>query len=145
MKTLFSYSVFFSLFFSACFLSCGDNIWSDATAKRVQHEIDSTLQQYHKDIEEKGLMADLSYLDSTDMFAWIPPGFNAPLCYDSIISMIRERAPAISKIELSWDTLSIAPVSRINGIYIAEITSITTDTSGHTDTQRLKEDGTLIK
>ena len=103
------------------------------------------LHNYYKDINEKGLITELKYLDSSADFSWHPPGFEGPIPYDSAAAIIRNNAVVISSARLTWDSLTVIPVHRDTAKYTGRITSIVVDTSGYSDTLFLKEEGTAIR
>jgi len=45
----------------------------------IEKEVRSTLNEYYADIRKTGLTGELTYLDSSDNFFWVPPGSNSPL------------------------------------------------------------------
>ena len=128
-----------------CFSCRSDNIWFNSTAEEVKKEATTTLRQYHKDIAEKGLLAELNYLDSTELFSWHPPGYTGPIGYDSVVSVLNESAPLYLKIDHHWDTLTVLPATKSKVMYLGEVTSIITDTSGRINIHRYKEEGMMIK
>ena len=103
------------------------------------------LHNYYKDINEKGLITELKYLDSSADFSWHPPGFDGPISYDSAATIIRNNALVISTARLTWDSLIVIPIHRDTAKYTGRITSIVVDTSGYSDTLFLKEEGTAIR
>ena len=127
-------------------ISCRrDAIWSDEAANTVIQEVTTTLQQYHQDIEAKGMLGEIPYLDSSAEFSWYAPGYNGPIGYDSVVSVLTQMAPMYTKVDHTWDTLTVLPASRIKAMYSGEVTTIMVDTAGRTGTLRFKETGTIVK
>ncbi|MEO5906674.1 MAG: hypothetical protein ABIQ11_08110, partial [Saprospiraceae bacterium] len=107
--------------------------------------VTTTLQQYHRDIETKGMLGEIPYLDSSGEFSWYAPGYDGPIGYDSVVSVLKQMAPMYTKIDHTWDTLTVLPSSKIKAMYTGEVTTIMVDTSGRTGTLRFKETGTIVK
>ena len=122
-----------------------DTTWTENDVTFVRDQVDSTLRQYHADIERGGLLAEIKYLDSTEQFSWFAPGYSGPIGYDSVVTIVRVMAPLFPKIDHTWDSLVIAPVSYREATYLGLVTSLMTDTTGYTDTVRFREEGRVIK
>src|SRR5688572_9650058 len=132
----------------ASFVTSGcktENDLSEKEANVIREEIMNTLQQYHRDIEKEGVLAELKYLDSTKQFSWMAPGFNSALNYDSVVSILKIMQPLYSKIQHSWDSLTVTPQSESEAIYAGTIHSILTNQQGQSDTMKLKEEGVLVR
>ena len=142
----FSNSIIFLAAILLC-LSCrqSENGLSEKSAANVREEVLSTLRQYHKDIRYEGMLAELKYLDSTDLFSWYAPGYTGPIGYDSVAGILAEMAPLYSSVSHRWDSLSVIPQSRTEASYSGTVTSSMTQRSGFTDTIRFREEGTMIK
>ena len=135
----------FLFLFCLAALSCkNDHIWNEESNK-VHVDVKSMLHNYYKDINEQGLLAELKYLDSSADFSWHPPGFEAPISYDTAAAIIRNNAIVISSAKLTWDSLTVIPVHRDTARYTGRITSIVLDTSGYRDTLFLEEEGIVIR
>jgi hypothetical protein len=127
-------------------LSCqSGNSLSETDKQAITEEIRQTLHQYYADIEKSGLTAELRYLDSSDNFFWVPPGFESPISYDSVVSHVRYSAPLFPSIVNKWDTLRIIPHTKELASYTGKLRSTFTDTTGITETHLLIETGVVIK
>jgi hypothetical protein len=111
----------------------------------VMVDVQQTLEQYYADIKKEGLLAEFKYLDSSENFFWVPPGYNRALSYDSIAAIIKWIAPSLKSVENSFDTLRIIPLSEELATYTGRLRSVSTDTSGKVTTTQLVETGILIK
>lgn len=122
-------------------ISChrGDNV-SNEESNRVEIEIRQTLNDYFRDVNTNGPLAELKYLDSSKMFSWHPPGFTGPINYDSVKTILIENTIAGTRSTVSWDSLEINPESQDKAKYTGKIMAITNG-----DTIHLKEEGNLIK
>jgi hypothetical protein len=117
----------------------------DSQRKSVENEVKEMLTNYHADVKSGGLAAEFKYLDESDDFFWVPPGFHEPLNYDSISSILNRMAPALSSIHNEFETLKVIPLSDQIATYTARVRSVVTDTAGVTTTTRLHETGVVIK
>jgi hypothetical protein len=103
------------------------------------------LYRYCKDVSRRGLMAEAGYLDSSNDFYWVPPGYTAAISYDSVMSVLRGNAPALRSVVNTWEQLRIKPLSRTYASYSGTLASSSTDTAGTTTRVRLIETGLLVK
>lgn len=122
-----------------------DKTLSPNEAKSIREDVINTLKQYHQDINNEGALAEIKYLDSTKDFSWLAPGFNSPLGYDSVVSILKTMDSLYSRIEHSWDTLTVLPQSKSEALYEGIITSTLTTINGDTATMKLKEEGVAVK
>lgn len=111
----------------------------------VESEAKRMLHDYHDAMKAGGLMAEFDYLDSSDSFFWVPPGFDAAINYDSVRTILEQTATSIANIELEWETLKVFPLSDQIATYAGIVKSVSTDTSGTTTSVRILESGTLVK
>ncbi|MEJ2004719.1 MAG: hypothetical protein P8X57_07100, partial [Cyclobacteriaceae bacterium] len=58
------------------------------------------LKAYHQAMESDGLMAEFDFLDDSEAFFWIPPGYDSPLDYDSVRAVIEMNAEGIDAIQI---------------------------------------------
>lgn len=136
----------FTIVFFLKIISCNSSSsLSEKDKKDITGSVEKTLNNYYKDIREKGLMAEFNYLDSTADFSWAPPGFTQALPYDTIRDMVRQNAGRFTMVDNNFDSLYIEPLTKKGASYTAVIRSVMTDTSGQTDTVFLLESGILIK
>jgi hypothetical protein len=111
----------------------------------IIQNINQTLSNYYKDIKEKGLTAEFNYLDHSEDFFWVPPGFKSAISYDSVVIILKSTAPKFSLIDNRFDTLTIVPLSKTLAAYTGKIRSVMKDTSGQEKTYLLLETGIMIK
>jgi len=103
------------------------------------------LDAYHRAMERDGLMSELEYLDPSDEFFWVPPGFSSALSYDSVISILETNAPTIQSMSLQWEYLHIYPLSPEIADFTGKLHNTVVDTAGLTSKIVMLETGTLIK
>jgi hypothetical protein len=136
----------FTILSLAFFTSCSEqNTFTKEEHQQVINEATEMLQHYCDDVKALGLTAEFKYLDSSDDFFWIPPGYSAPLSYDSIAVILKRNAPMNKEVANSYDIHLLIPLSEESAVYSAKVTSNTTDTLGNIYIYQLIESGTLIK
>ena len=125
----------------SCMLSChrGDHVWNE-DSNRVAVEVRKTLKDYFKDINAEGPLAELKYLDSSDLFSWHPPGFTGPIDFDSVKTILIQNAASGNRSMVSWDSLEIFPLTKDKARYTGKIMVITLG-----DTVHLHEEGNMIR
>ena len=127
-------------------MSCSDQTELSVTEKdRVAEEVRAMLHQYDDDVRTNGLLAEFAYLDSSEDFFWVPPGYNSPLSYDSVLVIITKNAALLRSVDIVWDSLRIIPHSGSLATFTGNITSRSEDTSGNVTTVRLIETGLAVK
>ncbi len=126
-------------------VSCQKKMANTFNKKKITEDIELMFQLYHSDIREDGLLAEFNYLDKSDDFFWVPPGYNSALSYDSVETILRMNAQALSSVEFSWDTLNIYPLSNEIATYSGIVSGVMIDTAGNELRMSIIESGTLIK
>lgn len=111
----------------------------------LTQEITQTLNNYYSDIKQHGLTAEFAYLDSSEDFFWVPPGYSVALSYDSVAAVLKQNAPKFKSIENSFDTLRINIISNELATYTGRLHSTMIDTLGKSSTFSLVETGVMIK
>lgn len=128
-----------------CF-SCSYNTGLSLKEKTILiTEIKTTLSDYHRDIRESGLLAELKYLDSTSDFYWVPPGYTSAISYDSVFKVLMQNAGNFSLIDNHFELLDIHPINKTVATYSGRLKSLMTDHFGKTDSVLLIESGVMIK
>jgi hypothetical protein len=118
---------------------------SAAEKKTVSDSVRNTLLRYNEAVKRTGLTAEFDYLDSSDDFYWVPPGFNGPISYDSVAILLRQNAQAFISIDNSWLRLDIRPLTNELASYTGKIKSIMKEKQGKESTTYLLETGIVIK
>jgi hypothetical protein len=130
-------------FFPACELLT-DSL-SDKEKAEISKEAKAVLEAYFVDIAQKGLNAEFAYLDSTDEFFWVPPGYRSAITYDSVATIIKLHAQDFSSVQNTWTNLNVYPLTTKLVNYTGLIESKMTDNSGKTSVITLIETGILKK
>ncbi len=121
------------------------NTSTDFNKDRVTKNVLSMFDSYHYDISKEGLTAEFKYLDASDDFFWVPPGYNSTLSYDSIRHILEKSAKAFQTVIFSWDTIQVFPLTNEIANFTGIVNSHMVDTSGTSLTFKIIESGTLIK
>jgi hypothetical protein len=134
--------VFFLIVIASCH---APSTFTKEEQRSVTNSVREALNNYYDDINKKGLMGEISHLDSSGEFFWVPPGYTSAISYDSVIRFVKQNAPLFKTINNVWDSVRIIPLSKELATYTGKIHSTMTDTSGRTSTYFLIETGILIK
>jgi hypothetical protein len=129
----------------ATIAGCQPSSFTKEEQQAVADSVRQTLHRYYEDINRAGLVAELPYLDSSSEFFWVPPGYAAPISYDTVVKIIRQNALLFRNVNNVWDSLRINPLSKDLASYTGQLHSITTDTSGRISRYFLIETGLVIK
>lgn len=113
--------------------------------KRVEAEVRTMFDQYHAAIIEDGLTGEFPYLDQSDEFFWVPPGYPEALNYDRIHAILSQNAPALNHAEFHWETLDIFPLTNSLATFTGVVRGHTIDTAGNRTNISLIESGNVIK
>jgi hypothetical protein len=126
--------------------SCGEtpSLPNNEQAALIK-EVRQVLERYYDDVRKSGLTAEFKYLDSSQDFFWVPPGYASSISYDSVATILKNNAPKYKYIDNSFETLRIIPYARHLAAYTASIKSTMIDTSGTSMTFTLVETGVVIK
>ena len=138
---------FLALLLSLCTLaSCRTpDTFTEADQQRVTAEVDSMLHAYLDAMREGGLEAEFDYLESTDAFFWVPPGYNSWISYDSVKTILHATAPTLRSVDYRWESLRIDPISHDRAIYTGTLSGALIDTSGQVTSLSMIETGTVIR
>jgi len=137
--------LFFILFLLAVNACQSPPEFTKEDQQNVADSVRQTLMNYNSDINRSGLTAEFLYLDSSNDFFWVPPGYVAPITYDSVTNYIRQSAPLFRHINNTWDSLRVIPLTKELASYTGRLRSVMTDTSGRITSYFLIETGTMIK
>jgi len=127
-------------------ISCDAIGTSDPLDKeQLRQEIRQMLHNYHRDIAGEGLTAEFKYLDPSEDFFWVPPGYGTAITYDSVRKILEQNALTLKLASFSWDTLEVFPLSEKIAGFTGIVTGKLIDTKDVESVVRMIESGTLIK
>ncbi len=127
----------------AC-LNKSHNLSSEERASIVR-EVEGGFKNYFAAVRRGGLTAELDYLDDSGDFFWVPPGYDQPISYNSVVAVLNSSAERYRLIENIMDSLHVVPLSPDLASYSARIRSTMRDTSGQTTTLHLVESGIVVR
>lgn len=141
---MFKYScgIFVLLFLVSCTTSTDLNV---ADKEEIIAEVSEMFEAYHNDIRMDGLTAEFAYLDDSEDFFWVPPGYNSALSYDSVRSILLTNAKLFKAVMFAWDTLQIFPLTFDIASYSGIVSGSMTDTTGNVSKVLIIESGTVIR
>lgn len=111
----------------------------------ISESVKTTLEDYFIDISKNGLTAEFKYLDSSEQFFWVPPGYNNPIGYDSVKKAIQKNAINFKSVFNTWETLTVTPLNKEFATYSGTIKSTMIDSSNKESNYLLIETGTVVK
>ncbi len=117
---------------------------TEKNRNRIIKECNSAIEEYYKSVDRHGLTAELDYLDNSEDFFWIPPGYKTEIDYDSVASYLKLNAPRFRSVSNKPEKIRILPLTGYISNYSCTLSSRMVDTSGKESYFRLREFGTLI-
>lgn len=108
-------------------------------------EVTQMFDNYHRDIREQGLTGEFKYLDQSDDFFWVPPGYESALTFDSVKAILVTNAAGFEKVEFHFDTLQIFPLATHIASYSGIVKGSMKDITGNQHLVAIIESGTVIK
>lgn len=127
-------------------ISCGSNTELTSSDKaQIIDEVKQTLNNYYDDIRKSGLEAEFSYLDNSEDFFWVPPGYTKPASYEEIVTAIKGNAARFRKVDNAFENLQVIPLTKDLATYSGKLHSVMTDTAGQTMQASLVETGLMIR
>ncbi len=118
---------------------------TDNEKDQVKKEIRATLKEINADIKRNGLNSELKYLDKSNEFFWVPPGYTSAISYDSVVRAIRRNAKIFKSVDQPFDTISIYPLAKDLATYTGRIHSTVIDTTGKVFESYLWETAVMVK
>lgn len=89
--------------------------------EKVKADVEDFLHEYHSSMENQGLKGEFAYLDSTEQFFWVPPGFNSWISFDSVKTILNVTDPLISEMKIRWEDLRIDVLSEEVAVYTGRV------------------------
>lgn len=139
------YSRLYSFLIIFLVLGCQKEQSKEFAKAQIIAEIETMFHNYHLAIKDNGLPAEFDYLDSSEDFFWVPPGYKSAIKYDSIKAILIENNKSIQSISFEFETLEVFPLSEIIANYSGIVKGKMTDTAQVTSSFKIIESGTLIK
>ncbi|MFI5204039.1 MAG: hypothetical protein ACHQF2_06035, partial [Flavobacteriales bacterium] len=120
--------IVFSLFL---IFSCQqpDKTTSSVTEKDIVPEVKKMLNDYVHAIASEGLLAEFRFLDSSENFFWVPPGYTSAISYDSVATILRKNHSVYTFKSNEWETLRVIQLSNNLANYTGVLVSVLNDSS----------------
>lgn len=112
---------------------------------KATSEIEQMLIDYHSEINKEGLLAEFKFLDSSNQFYWVPPGYESALSYDSVRSILIQNAKTLKFVTFEWQSLKVFPLKHDIGSYTGIVHGKMTDTAGLFSEMQIIASGTVIR
>ena len=139
------YSKLYYFLFIILVLGCKKVETKKLDKAQIIGEIEIMFNDYHDAIKQNGLPAEFDYLDDSEDFYWVPPGFQSAIKYDSIKAILIQNNKSIQSIAFEFETLEIFPLSSKIANYSGIVKGEMVDTANVTSKFKIIESGTLIK
>lgn len=136
----------FILTISILIISCSsEKTTQEFDAATVEKEVKNMFLAYDDSVRKNGIDGEFFFLDNSEQFYWVPPGYKYALHYDSIAKILHEYAPNFKYINNTWDTLHIMALSDKYASFNGIINSYSITVDNDTTTSKLSETGLVIK
>lgn len=127
------------------FFSCNKEPDKEFDTAIVEKEVKEMFIAYDDSVRKNGIEGEFFFLDNSEQFYWVPPGYKYALHYDSIAKILHEYAPNFKYINNTWDTLHIMALSDKYASFNGIINSYSVTIDNDTTTSKLSETGLVIK
>lgn len=111
----------------------------------IEADVRTMLQAYDDSVRANGLNGEFDFLDNSDEFYWVPPGYQYAISYDSVTAILRRNAPKLSYVNNSWDTLRIKALSKNYALFSGVVNSTVITSTNDTLKMKLAETGLVVK
>lgn len=103
------------------------------------------LHEYHKAISQGGLKAEFAYLDSSDQFFWVPPGYQSALDFDSVKNILLRNDLSMEQVDFHWEELELFVLSPKIVNFTGIVGGQMLDTAENNSLVNIIESGTCIQ
>jgi hypothetical protein len=124
--------------------SCGQND-KGVINDDLQKEVKSTIDNYYNELRKKGLAAELKYLDSSNQFFWVPPGYMNYANFNVIAAAIKRNAASLKSIDNRYDSLLIIPLTNDYAQFVMRTISTTIRADGDSIKSAFIESGVMVR
>ncbi|QQR86043.1 MAG: hypothetical protein IPJ76_15760 [Flavobacteriales bacterium] len=113
--------------------------------QRIEAEVRAMFEQYANAQRSQGLRGELPFLDTSNAFFWVPPGYAGPIGFDSVRTIVERTAPTLRAIDPRWRALRIEPMNDSMAAYTGELEAVTVGMNDNTTRTTLLETGFVVK
>ena len=125
--------------------SCDTKSPKELDSTLIEEEVEQMLMAYNDSVRKNGITGEFFFLDKSDAFYWVPPGYKYALHYDSISNILRENASHFRYIDNSWDKLHIMGISDQYASFNGVINNYAITSDNDTIVTKLSETGIVVK
>lgn len=125
--------------------SCNKQAEKNFDTIAIEQEVKEMFMAYDDSVRKNGINGEFFFLDNSDAFYWVPPGYKYALHYDSIANILAAYAPLYKHIDNKWDTLQIIPLSEKYASFNGVIHSFMVTSTNDTTNTKLSETGLVVK
>ena len=131
---------------SISMLSCSsEKTIQDFDAATIEKEVKQMFMAYDDSLRKSGINGEFFFLDNSDAFYWVPPGYKYALPYDSIANILHANSPKYQYIDNSWDNLQIMGLSDKYASFNGVVNSYVITSENDTIVTKLSETGIVVK
>ena len=135
--------LFLATFYVA--VSCNQNDNKAVNTDDSRNEVKSTIDNYYNDLRKEGLVAEFKYLDSSNQFFWVPPGYMNYANYNVIAAAIKRNAALLKSIDNRYDSLLIIPLTKEYAQFVMRTISTTIRANGDSIKSAFIESGVMVR
>ena len=125
--------------------SCNTKPPKEVDTALIEKEVKQMFMAYDDSVRKNGINGEFYFLDNSDAFYWVPPGYKYALHYDSIANILHKNAPQFKYIDNSWDKLQIMGLSDKYASFNGVVNSYVITTENDTIVTKLSETGIVVK
>jgi hypothetical protein len=135
------------LFVVCSILACSGRLGNltNRQKKTIIKEVEAFFLDYSHAVRLRGVKAEFDFLDHSQEFYWIPPGYTSPISYDSVAAVLHQVAGNVKSIDNHYDTVRIIPLTTHLATYTSKVRSVIMDTAEVVTSLELLETGVVIK
>lgn len=126
-------------------LHCTQQSDSQFDKQQITGEVEAMFEAYFDTTQDGGIQAGFTFLDTSQQFFWVPPGYKSAIGYDSVIAVLTAVAPSVASVKNKWLELTIHPLDNDYATFTGRIHSRMSDTSGVTTHTQLLESGVVVR
>jgi len=126
-------------------LSCNEKETNSLDTIKIEKEVRQMFSAYDDAVRKNGIEGEFAFLDKSEQFYWVPPGYEYAIHYDSIAKILKSVAPKLRYIDNTWDTLYIMPLTDNYASFNGVINSYVITSTNDTTITKLSETGLVIK
>ncbi len=127
--------------------SCGPKVEPKVSFNpaNTEAEVRTMLADYAEAQRQNGVLGELPFLDTTDAFFWVPPGYTKAINGDSVRAVLQKFAPSIRSVDGHWLALDVHPLNDSIAVYTGRLRATNISIAGDSTTHELLETGVVAR